>query len=124
MNSDEIYIEFTKHLEIIANRLNKIEEKMDAQHERDHKHELKLQELENKFNALEEKINKSLSSVQESITGLKKDVDNLTEKIRSLENNSTQKKARIVDRIADRAFEILIAASIGGAIAWLIARLK
>jgi selenocysteine-specific translation elongation factor len=109
---------------MISRRLENIEGKMDAQYERDHHHELKLQELENKITALTEKTNETLASIQANNSGLKRDVDNLAEKICGIENNPAQKKARLVDRIIDRAFEIVIAASIGGAIAWLIARLK
>jgi predicted nucleic acid-binding Zn-ribbon protein len=124
MNSDELYTEFTKHFETISRRLGNIEMKMDQQYERDHQHELKLLEAENKINALTEKTNENLASIQANNGGLKRDADNLADKIRDIENTPAQKKARIVDQIVNRSFEIVLAALVGGAIAWFIARLK
>jgi predicted nucleic acid-binding Zn-ribbon protein len=124
VNAEEIYIEFTKHLETVIRRLDDIEKKMDAQYERDHKHELKLLELENKINSLTEKTTEALASIQANSGGLKQDVDNLAKKIRDLENNPIRKKASFVDKIADRAFEIILAALLGGGIAWIITHFK
>jgi septal ring factor EnvC (AmiA/AmiB activator) len=124
MDSEAIFIEVNTQLENIAKRLNTIEEKIDMQNERDHQHELKLQELENKINSLTEKTSETLASMQENNGGFKRDIDNLAEKIRQLENHPVEVKAALVNRIMDKALEIIIAASVGGAVVWLIGKFK
>jgi septal ring factor EnvC (AmiA/AmiB activator) len=125
MDSEAIFIEVNTQLGNIAKRLDTIEEKIDMQNERDHQHELKLQELENKINSLTEKTSETLASMQANNGGFKRDIDNLAEKIRQLENHPVEVKAALVNRIMmDKALEIIIAASVGGAVVWLIGKFK
>jgi chromosome segregation ATPase len=128
MNSDEVFIEVNKQLESIVNRLTNIEQKIDAQNERDHAHELRLQDLENKLKHVADDVNDvkvSLQSVREKINeDVQRDLNNLGGKIRDLEAKPVQAKARIVDRIGNRAFEIIIASCIAAALAWIVTHIK
>lgn len=79
MGADQIYIELNAQLENIAKRLSVIEGKLDAQAERDHNHELKIQRLEL---ALDTDIAGFKKSNLDSIEKINKDLSGLGEKVR------------------------------------------
>jgi archaellum component FlaC len=113
-----IYEELTKQLESISSRLQTIEEKIDAQRERDHEHELNIQRLEIAFNGLSREFADSKVSISVLKENTIKDLKGIGDKIRDLEERPDKKKAGIVNTILDRVFNYIIGIILAAAAAY------
>jgi archaellum component FlaC len=87
-----IYEELTKQLESISGRLQTIEEKIDAQRERDHEHELNIQRIEIELKSLSKEFSDQKISIGFLKESTSKDLKGLGDKIRDLEEKPDKKR--------------------------------
>jgi hypothetical protein len=123
MELDTVYYELNKQLENIADRLLRVEEKIDAQVEKDHIHELKIQKLEITLEniRLEQQGEKKVINAQ--FEKVIKDLDSLFTRIWNVEQTPDAKKAKLVNKIIDRSINYLIDAALAGGVAYLTIQL-
>jgi uncharacterized coiled-coil DUF342 family protein len=119
MESDAIYYELNKQLETIASRLEKIESKIDAQVEKDHYHELRIQKLEMAIETIRTETQEEKAAIEKIQEKVINDLDRLFTKIRDIEQIPDKKKAGIINTIIDRVFNYLLGIILAGIAAYL-----
>jgi chromosome segregation ATPase len=113
---DAFCTEINAQLDQMIRRLDTIENKLDSQAERDHKHELKIQKLELAFENLKGEFIETRSTVK----SIKIDINNMSGKIRDIEQVPEKKKANIVDIILEKSFNYILSAVLAGIAAYLM----
>jgi predicted nucleic acid-binding Zn-ribbon protein len=118
MELDVVYQEFDKQFEGISNRLVKIEEKIDAQVERDHSCELKIQKLELAVENIRMESQEEKKIMRPQLEKVSKDLDKSFSRIREVEQTPDTKKAKMVNRIIDRSVSYIIDAILAAGVAY------
>jgi chromosome segregation ATPase len=113
---DAFCAEINAQLDQMIRRLNAIENKLDAQAERDHGHELKIQRLELAF----ENLKGEFVETRGAVKSIKVDINNMGGKIRDIEQTPDKKKANIVDVILEKSFNYILSAALAGIAAYLM----
>jgi hypothetical protein len=119
MDLEAVYTELNIQLEQMNRRLELIAEKLDAQAERDHLHELKIQKLEISFDILKNEFTETKGAIR----SIKENTDNefgiIGKKIKDIENRPDKKKAGLVDSLLEKTFSYLIGIILAAIVAYL-----
>jgi chromosome segregation ATPase len=118
MDIEVFYSELDAQLKQVNRRLGTIEGKLDAQAERDHLHELKIQKLEMAFENLRGEFNE----IRTAVKSIEQDINGMGQKIRDIEQFPDKKKANIVDVILEKTFNYVFSIIIAGIVAYLMVR--